>query len=569
MAKKLVDVVTWKGRTKPGQRVIPRHLKLAILARGRIKLPGKNVLWLLKDATDRGVTWPTRLTKPFEELFPEVHVTLELFWQQRSGLSDAEVGHCLSEYLRIRVAANMPDCWSVVFFAVQHPKRDRIADALDVEISRLYAKPRVHPTKSNERRYWLLAYVCIPSAIQDFIQPEGPSLPPALPADQMPMLEGITSPTAKWTARVDASTSATSLGEQRGDEQRVDVLGKKQADGHDWLHARLRTPYTVSNNGTEEELPIGTEFWIKNSGIPVVIAPWEFFRAQLAAWERDNASLSLSERITKLRQLSHAKDLPFDAIIGTSQGTEYLDDRADDPDAWQILKDYNVVRMPDGREIDVTHLLVGLDAFQSPEADAYFANIFLGTNWSATTWGGDVGSVASDMKVAWNTYWEGWNQGATEQERLDHYFGVIASERDLLGDIDVWELDAIRVSGGYTTIDEILTRYYEATEDGVVRRLTTDRGYAILRFLVHYGFSYDADADYSKYPYLPTQDKAVAKVVGHVKAFARVWTLNRVGARTGFTPDASDYADDDLLSKVTLTFLLWLEDAAIENGTKP
>lgn len=88
-----------------------------------------------------------------------------------------------------------------------------------------------------------------------------------------------------------------------------------------------------------------------------------------------------------LRQMCHSRDFPFDSVIGREQGREYLEDRGFIRSEWQLLKDSQIVKMPDGSHVDVYHLLVGLDVLPAEkrvEHQEYgWGRIDVGQNYSA------------------------------------------------------------------------------------------------------------------------------------------------------------------------------------------
>lgn len=569
MAIKLTDVVTWKGRTEPGHRVIPRHLKLGILSRGRATLPSKNVLWLLDMARTNGVTWVDRLDKPFEDIVDQVSVTLELFWQRPAAMLDSDVDATLAPYLGLRHRRHLSHCWYILYGFVRHPDRRKLADALGVDIARLFAKPRVYPLTREAHRYIVLAYVCIPSSVLRHIRPEhGEPSPPPAPSSGMPALEGLIASNVERHLRTGPTTSAPSLGETDGDVQWLDVLAKARGDNLVWLHVRLRTAMRVTVAGADKVLPAGTEAWIERQGVDPVVAPWHVFRGHFAAWEGQHSSLPLGERITKLRQLTHTRKWPFDAVIGAKPGTEYLEDRTVDDTQWQIGIDYMAFRAPDGQPIDIHHLCVGLDAKQHPEHLATVSLVDVGTSWAASTWSGDIGAGIADMEYKADRNFERRDPRASRAVRTQHYYESRAGDWDLLPDIDVWQIDAIRRAGTYSKIDLIVASYYERTVNGQVRMLTRDRGLAIAAFLRHYGFAYDVNVDYANFPVLPKQSGGVRRVITELDMFARIWILQKDPWLVQVDDPSAKSPDPTTLSDMAGLFLSWLEHAAIENGVQ-
>jgi hypothetical protein len=323
----------------------------------------------------------------------------------------------------------------------------------------------------------------------------------------------------------------------------------------------------------EIELPAGTRCWVNESGV-VNTAEWGLFRRELRDFEAANKSLNLDARITMLRQMGQPSDLPFDYIIGTAKGKLYFENHPFVKDEWQILRDYQKVRMPDGRDIDIYHLFVGLDVLTKKKRSVTFFTIDLGPNYSAATWAGDIGAGAADATISklaktFRDCWANLNPNATDNERLEHYYNTRAPESDLLGDIDVWGVHALR-GGKMDTIEKLLTAYYEDIYDGSQRVLTTKRKNAIEWFLSQYGFKYDQTRDLAKWPSALLDQQRVAmrraefSVEHHINQFALIWMLRKIWRKV---PNYKGVKPDNyFVSGMTAKFLQWLEYQAIENG---
>jgi hypothetical protein len=322
----------------------------------------------------------------------------------------------------------------------------------------------------------------------------------------------------------------------------------------------------------EIELPAGTRCWVNESGV-VNKADWGLFRGQLRAFEAANKNLNLNARITMLRPMGHPSDLPFDTIIGTPKGKLYFENHPFVQDQWQILRDYQKVRMPDGRTVDVYHLFVGLDVLTKKVKFQSFATIELGPNYSAATWAGDIGAGAADATISklekiFRDCWANLHPSATDNERLEHYYNTRAPESDLLGDIDAWGVHSLRV-GQMDTIEKLLTSYYEDTYHSQ-RVLTTRRKDAIEWFLNQYGFKYDQARDRSKWPSALLNQQRVAirradfSVEYQINQFALIWMLRKIWSKV---PNYKGVKPDNyFVSGMTAKFLQWLEYQAIENG---
>ena len=564
----LEKVVVWKARATPGERIIPAHLKLAILSRGRILVPAANVKWLLELAVQNGATWPQRLQADLAQIIPKVPVTIELFFNQRPTMTEDQIDTTLQAYLALRHKQHLPQCHLLLFAWGTNAKRRQLEQLLGVDFTRLYSRPRVRVGPNEDHRYILLAYACLPAQITRFIAPE-PKTPvaPPPPTQRMPPLAGLTSVTTERNLRKGPTTSSESLGEQTGHAIGVRVLDKAEKDDFVWYQIELGSDLAVKQGGKPAVLPAGTVCWLVNDGLDYVAAPWDFFRHQLIQFENENAQLSLDDRITKLRQISHRKNIPFDVVIGTGPGSVYLDDRQFDPRDWQILKDYQAVRAPDGRIVDLHHLVVGLDVLHRQERGVTFSTIFIGTNYAAATWSGDLGSAAAEMTLKQGKLWEKRNPKATFSERADYYMRTRAAEWDLLGDLDAWGITALRTPER-PTIDALVASYYENTTPGGQRTLVEVRRQSVELFLAHYGFTYEYARDISDYPVLPKQSTPARRIRSETDLFGRMWLFFREPIRLASRDENKKRPAGQDVAAMAQQFLFWLEYAAIEHGAE-
>jgi hypothetical protein len=552
------------------RRVIPPQLKLAILSRGRLALRASKADWFLEVARSSGQTWPDRLRSDLDEIAPQFPVTFELFLRQRSGMTPADINESIAAYLALRRRQDLlPSCFILIYAWVPAASRLTIEKALDVDISRLFRRPGVRLREGEDpHKYVLLAYLCLPPQIADYIDPE-PSSPPPL-SSPMPPLEGRTKTSAQVHLRSGPGTQNASLGVEAGVAALVEVLEKQQNEDHVWYKLRLREPLRVipsvgASLSRATFLPAGTEGWMVEDGIEILVAPWALFRNDLGALERALSRWSLDDRITILRQRMHSKELPFDAVIGAARGTEYLEDIRFDPAKWQLGKDYQAVLAPDGRWLDLQHLFVGLDVLHRPERQAEMFGISIGKNYGASTWAGDVGAGATDAMLHYDARWEGWNPGTREADRLEYYFSSRAPDHDLLGDVDAWGIQALRARRrDVKTLDGFIALYYENTSPGGVRSLTAQRRGALEIFLNHYGFTYDYQTDFANYPALPQQRNPARRMLREIHAFARIWLFRREPMRL-ISRDESK-KEPKHTGEMTELFLFWLENAVIENG---
>lgn len=349
------------------------------------------------------------------------------------------------------------------------------------------------------------------------------------------------------------SSNARILGQMNGQSTRVSVTDKVKSGGYIW--------YRITLGEALGALPAGTQGWVRSEGV-VASTSWPSFKRQLHTWEAAHAAMNLSQRITKLRQMCHSQDLPFDSVIGVDAGREYLDDRRLIRSEWQLLKDSQIVRMPDGSQVDVYHLLVGLDVLPAErrQEDQTYLGFAVGQNYSAATWSGDIGAGVADALLRQDADWERAMIPATMSEaeqtriRTEHYYTTRAPEADLLGDVDAWGVDALRSEpNAPTTIEGLLTSFYEGTSPapgGAV--VTTRRRSAIERFLAHYRFHTDSP--------LREQAAPCAAMQVQIETFARMWVRNRQLFRWGTD------GLEALAAAMTLRFLNWLDQLACSNS---
>jgi hypothetical protein len=370
-------------------------------------------------------------------------------------------------------------------------------------------------------------------------------------------LEGATTESF-FNLREFPSASARRLGALTGQSVSIRASDKAQAEGHTW--------YRVTLGAQVGTLPPGTVGWIVADAVTLV-TPWDTFRAQLAAWETAHSTLSPDARITRLRQMCHNSDLPFDAVIGTPAGREYADTRRFQAGEWELLRDSQQVTMPDGKVVDVYHLLVGLDVLPRPRESTDIGvgpggllTRNVGQNYSAATWSGDIGAAAADAYVRQDAEWERQNPAASAADRIRRYYETRVSQGDLLGDVDAWGIDAARAEpGAPTTIEGLLSAYYgaPATSTGPGAPVNTSRRKsAVERFVRHYGFSVGGPS-----AALPDQQTPRDQMAHQIQLFARVWVERRDYFRTIDGTLRTDYVDP-----MTDVFLRWLHELALEVG---
>lgn len=372
-----------------------------------------------------------------------------------------------------------------------------------------------------------------------------------------------TTPTYYNLRKVPSTTGNDPIGKLGGESRPVRVIGKTQNEGLTWFEIELK-----STIGT---LPTGTTAWVTSDAV-VPVASWSQFIEQLRAFEERHGHLTLAERITKLRQMSHESDLPFDSIIGTEEGSTYLDQRGFVQSKWQLLKDYMQVRTPGSGVVDVNHVLVGLDVLHREEEEASYWMLDVGTNWAAATWAGDIGAAVADAYLQVDDTWES-EEGISDDygsrattKRVEHYFSTRAATADLRGDLDAWALSAMAQERGMgrrsVTIEGILRDYYEGVGSTPPRdrsSATDTRREAIARFLEHYGFTSATG--------LANQD-AADRIRSEIADFASIWVKNRHGFNN-LNPFAWQYSGPDIEvyeERMTEEFLRWLEGLAGSHG---
>jgi hypothetical protein len=569
--QKLTDVVVWKARAVPGNRIIPPHLKLAILSRGRIAVPPGSAEYFLDVAREAQASWPDRMQRTLAEIAPQYQVTFELFLNQRLTMTPDEIREAITEYLTLRRAKLTQRSWRLVYDLMIAHEKPTLQKGLDVDISELFRRPKVTlRPEDNPWKYILLCYVALPAAVEKAIGPKAQVMPKL--TDPLAPLDARLKPNTEMTFRDGPTEYARSRWVQTGTAARIKVLEKSKIDGATWYHIELQEPVRVvpyAGAPLTQAKWLGMDerqdYWIDARGIDILVASWALFRNDLEAFEYELFDLSLSDRITAIRQRMHDEATPFDQVIGAKPGKLYLDKVPYEPKRWQLGPDYQAFVAPDGQWIDVQHLMVGLDVLSRPEKNVIFkmygTSNPIGTNWAASTWSGDTGSAAADATIHNDaSSWERWNPEATLEQQLEYYFATRASDHDLLGNLDAWGIQSLREADSKANkLGPLLAQYYEDTKMGLIQPLTAPRKDALEKFLGHYGFTYALPTALADFPVLPRQD-AMRGMVKEIQLFGRIWMIRRNNALAARTKGEVQAKHTD---KMALMFAWWLESWAI------
>lgn len=279
--------------------------------------------------------------------------------------------------------------------------------------------------------------------------------------------------------------------------------------------------------------------WIVDAGIDMAM-PWELFLRQVFAFDAAYADRSLQDRVTILRQMAHAKDLPFDQVIGSGGGSMYVDTRPDMGGLFQLLKDSGRVELPTGQIVDIYHAIVGMDVLYRPIEDhsisQFFISVDVGQNYSAATWAGDIGAAAVDAALGVDETWEanntaGLTGNALLAARMNHYYDTRAPEADLWGNIDAWGMAGyVAHAPAPTRVADLFATYYGVPQDAGNRQKAGEfagrRKQALTTFLKHYGArSIDT-----------IQSDLEPVLVQQIDIFADTWDLYRRQLRAGGDP---------------------------------
>jgi hypothetical protein len=185
-----LDVVRWWKRTTPGKREIPKDKKLAILSRGRIRLPIESIKWLLDEGKKR-YEWVSRLPDNLDTLFPEVDVTIELWMAIKGRVTAAEDTTIFSAWniQRLQELTNCKYLLGRSYTADQKTSVEyklRLGD-LGLNLNNLYKKGGVpfsgHPTGKDATSiavFLIYIYVTFPKDLEKFLKHPVIKKPPEL-----------------------------------------------------------------------------------------------------------------------------------------------------------------------------------------------------------------------------------------------------------------------------------------------------------------------------------------------------------------------------------------------------
>lgn len=190
-----LNVVRWIKRIPQSGKLpkIPTHLKLAILTRGRIRLPFNSIKWLLKIGRKSGLPqmfWGRRLPPNFKlkPLIPEVDVTIELFIVQKK-LSTSWVTYILGKYLEQRHIKEIKNCnqrflfaWDSIALKGDFERKLSTGCPKKVSLDRIFTRANLKmPDKLSPpflKKFILVVYVSFPNDIELFLKPKPPKDPP-------------------------------------------------------------------------------------------------------------------------------------------------------------------------------------------------------------------------------------------------------------------------------------------------------------------------------------------------------------------------------------------------------
>ncbi|MCP4259943.1 MAG: hypothetical protein GY774_20880 [Planctomycetes bacterium] len=166
--------MTWQRRVRTGR--IPRHLRAGILTRARLRLPTRNVKWLLN--LQRG-DWVGALAVDlvdFVTAIPEVDITVELFRLRDPGLLGSELVSIFRGYLEQRHTTELPSTPYFVFYVDRVRIKRDLGAALGINLDNLFERtrlPQPHEMTGRQRQqHVLLTYASFPTEIERYVPQE-------------------------------------------------------------------------------------------------------------------------------------------------------------------------------------------------------------------------------------------------------------------------------------------------------------------------------------------------------------------------------------------------------------
>jgi hypothetical protein len=167
-----LQVVAWQRRVQTGR--IPRRLRAGILTRGQVRLPTRNIGWLLR--LNRDVGWVQNLAGDLTEAVSEVNVTVELFRLRNPSLPDAEIVRIFRGYLERRHRTELVSTPYYVFHLGRLIAKPDLEAALGVNLDGLFRRahlPLPHQMSSRQQqRHVLLTYASFSTEIERLIPEE-------------------------------------------------------------------------------------------------------------------------------------------------------------------------------------------------------------------------------------------------------------------------------------------------------------------------------------------------------------------------------------------------------------
>lgn len=245
--------------------------------------------------------------------------------------------------------------------------------------------------------------------------------------------------------------------------------------------------------------------------------PFYVFIGELRRFEDLNAGdLTIEEQIRKLRRSCHESSLIFDEVLNVTKGEskEYKNNGIGGD--FQFLKDHNRIEV-NGREIDMWHLFVGMDALLQDKGPKDKVNLLSlpiqqftqMERAAAATWAGDIGSALTDWMVRYDEAVENKLNLNTMDSRLDHYWSTRSSTADLDGDILAWGMHEMRIKKRTVRLSDLLLYFFHPS------LYKQNRKKSFELFVNHYS--------------LPANPKEldISRVEKQIEEFGKIWNMYR------------------------------------------